>query len=122
MSGGPLQRQVQVTNPNGLHLRPITAFVTRALRFQSHVTVSWDGRSVNGKSPLDLMTLAAEQGSVLTLEVDGPDAGEALETLAAILAAPTPPGLGDDSPARPGVADPVGPLPSPPPPPHPAAE
>jgi phosphotransferase system HPr (HPr) family protein len=118
MSGGPLQRQVQVTNPNGLHLRPIAAFVTQALRFRCDVTVTHDGRSVNGKSPLDLMTLAAEQGSVLTLEVEGPDAESALEPLAALLAAPAPPEENAPSPPCP----PAGPLASPPSPQHPAAE
>jgi phosphocarrier protein HPr len=82
-----LQRKVLVTNPQGLHMRPSAAFVETAGRFQSSVTVSLDGKSVNGKSLWDLLLLAAVPGSELTLEADGPDAAAALDALAAVLAA-----------------------------------
>jgi phosphotransferase system HPr (HPr) family protein len=91
MSGDTLQRQVVITNPHGLHMRPSAAFVELAGRFQSTVTVSLDGRSVNGKSLWDLLLLAAMPGSAVMLEVAGPDAETALEALAAQLAAPAPP-------------------------------
>src|SRR6476659_4620909 len=91
MNSAPLQRKVLVTNPHGLHLRPSAAFAQLAERFQSNVTVSCDGKSVNGKSVWDLISLAALVGTELTLEADGPDAGEALEALATLLAAPVPP-------------------------------
>ena len=90
MNGTPLQRKVVITNPNGLHMRPSAAFVETAGRFQSTVTVHHDGRAVNGKSLWDLLLLAALPGTELILEADGPDAGEALDALAAVLAAPVP--------------------------------
>jgi phosphotransferase system HPr (HPr) family protein len=87
MSHAPLQRTVVINNPNGLHMRPCAAFATLAWRFQSKVTVARpDGYAVDGKSPLDLMTLAAEPGTELTLVVEGPDGPEALEALAVQLA------------------------------------
>jgi len=91
MSGESLQQKVIVTNPQGLHMRPSAAFMTLAGRFQSSVTVSVNGRSANGKSALDLMMLAAEEGAELTVEVSGPDAGDALRALVALLQSPTPP-------------------------------
>ena len=84
--GGPLHRTVSLANPNGLHMRPSAAFVELAGRFQSNVTVHYEGRSGNGKSIWDLLTLAAMPGSELTLVVDGPDAPQAMEALAALLA------------------------------------
>jgi phosphocarrier protein len=90
MSGEALRRTVKIMNPSGLHLRPLTAFVQRALKFESSVTVTKDGKTVNGKSPLELMLLAAEQGTDLILEVSGSDAAAAIEALAEILAAPNP--------------------------------
>jgi phosphotransferase system HPr (HPr) family protein len=90
MNDAPLQRKVTVNNPNGLHMRPIGAFVELANGYQSSVViVTHDGRSLNGKSPWDLMTLgeAGLPGSELVLQVDGPDADAALEALAAQLAA-----------------------------------
>jgi phosphocarrier protein HPr len=91
MSGDTLQRKGVITNPHGLHMRPSAAFVELVGRFQSTVTVSLDGRSVNGKSLWDLLLLAAMPGSEVLLEVAGPDAPAALEALAAQLAAPAPP-------------------------------
>lgn len=82
----PLQRKVLLNNPNGLHMRPSADFVQLAERFQSNVVVHHDGRAVNGKSIWDLMGLAAEAGTELTLEAEGPDADVALEALAALLA------------------------------------
>jgi phosphocarrier protein len=85
MNGQPLQQSVLITNPEGLHMRPLTAFAQFAARFQSTVTVSRDGRSVNGKSPWDMMTMLSPPGSTITLEVDGPDAPDAFGALVAML-------------------------------------
>ena len=90
-----LQRTVRITNPQGLHLRPLTAFAQLALRFQCTVTVAKDGRVVNGKSPLELLFLAAEQGSEVVVQTSGPDAQDALDALVALLNAP--PGENGDS-------------------------
>jgi phosphotransferase system HPr (HPr) family protein len=90
MNGEPLRRKVVITDPQGLHLRPMSVFVQQALRYQSTVTICKDDLRVNGKSALELMLLAAVQGTELTLEVAGPDAAEAAEVLANLLATPTP--------------------------------
>jgi len=88
MNGEVLQRKVIVTDPLGFHLRPLAAFAQRAKQFQSTVTVLKDNQRVNGKSPLELMLLAAQQGTELLLEVAGPDAEDALPVLAEMLSAP----------------------------------
>jgi phosphotransferase system HPr (HPr) family protein len=86
MNGNTFQQTVRVTNPNGLHLRPATAFAELARRFQSKVTVSKDGRGVDGKlSPLELLLLVVEQGNELVVEASGPDAHEALAALVQLL-------------------------------------
>lgn len=91
MSEETLQRTVRVAEPQGLHLRPATAFAQTAGRFQSTVTLSREGQKVNGKSPLELILLGAEHGSELTLEVSGPDAAAALDALTALLTTPSHP-------------------------------
>ncbi len=88
MNGESLRRKVVVQDPMGFHMRPLTAFAQRASQFQCSVTVEKEGQRVNGKSPLELMLLAAEQGTELTLEVCGPDAGAAIDVLTELLAAP----------------------------------
>jgi phosphocarrier protein len=85
MSGETLQKTVRVMNPDGLHMRPATAFAEQAKTFQSAVQVLKDGKSFNGKSPLDMMLLAAAQGTDLTVQVSGPDAPAALDKLLQVL-------------------------------------
>jgi phosphocarrier protein HPr len=85
MNGEPLKQTVRITNPQGFHMRPITAFAQRAATFTCTVTVSREGRTVNGKSPWDLMLMLSPPGSELTVEVQGPDAPDALAALVALL-------------------------------------
>jgi phosphotransferase system HPr (HPr) family protein len=90
-NGETLRQKVVITNPHGFHMRPLTAFVQLARKFQSTVTVCKDSQRGDGKSPLELMTLGAEEGTELILEVSGSDAQAALEALVPLLAAPAPP-------------------------------
>ncbi len=90
MNGEILRQTVVITNPHGFHMRPLTVFVEIARKFQSTVFVCKNEQRSNGKSPLELMTLGAEQGTELVLEVSGSDAQAALEALVPVLAAPSP--------------------------------
>ncbi len=77
-----LTRSVVVTNPQGLHARPADQFVKTALRFQSKIEVVKDSERVDGKSILSMLTLAAMEGTKLSLEATGADAQQALDALA----------------------------------------
>jgi phosphotransferase system HPr (HPr) family protein len=81
------RRQVEIINALGLHLRPADKFVRLAHRFQSEIRVYHEGQEINGKSILDLTTMAAECGTLLSLEARGPDAEEAVEALAGLVLA-----------------------------------
>jgi phosphotransferase system HPr (HPr) family protein len=81
---------VVICNPDGLHLRPAAQLAEAAGRFTAQATVRCGDRQASARSVLDLVMLAAEHGTELELEVDGPDAADALERLATILAAPSP--------------------------------
>ena len=81
--------KVIIVNPQGLHMRPAMAFARKAQGFESTVTVQIGDRSVNGKSLIDLMLLAAEAGTELIVEVQGSDAPKALPELLEILGAPS---------------------------------
>jgi phosphotransferase system HPr (HPr) family protein len=81
------RRQVEITNSLGLHLRPADKFVKLALHYQAEIKVHYNGNQFNGKSILDLTTLAAECGTRLELEARGPDAAEAVEALAGLVSA-----------------------------------
>jgi phosphocarrier protein HPr len=81
------RRQVEITNALGLHLRPADKFVRLAHRFQAEVRIYYRGHEFNGKSILDLTSLAAECGTRLELEARGPDAEDAIAALAELVAA-----------------------------------
>lgn len=78
------RRTIRVVNAQGLHARPCHAIVTKALAFQSDFSIKKEGRSVNGKSILELMTLSAGPGTELELVARGGDAGELVAAVAAL--------------------------------------
>ena len=84
-----LQARVVVRNPQGLHMRPAMAFARLANKFRSAVTIRNQQRTANGRSMVQLMTLAALPGMELVVEVDGDDAAAALPVLVAALEAPS---------------------------------
>jgi phosphocarrier protein HPr len=81
------RRQIELVNALGLHLRAAHQFARLAQRFQAEVRVHLDGKSVNGKSILEMMTLAAGCGSRLDLEASGLDADDALVALSGLVEA-----------------------------------
>ena len=86
MKGDSLRQTVCITNPQGFHMRPMAAFVEAANKFPCAVTVIRAGKDpVNGKSMLGLLGLNAPAGTDLVIEVAGPCAAEALETLVVVL-------------------------------------
>ena len=68
-----IQREVTIKNRAGLHTRPAATLVKTAARFQSEFFIEKDGMEINGKSIIGVMTLAAEEGSVLILRFEGSD-------------------------------------------------
>jgi phosphocarrier protein HPr len=82
-----IEREARIVNPLGLHARPAAEFVKTASRFKSAIHVSKDGLSVNGKSIMGVMMLAAERGSSMNIRAEGDDAEVAMEALLALVAA-----------------------------------
>lgn len=70
-----------VVNDKGLHTRPSTELVKCATAFKSHVTLTYGGVSVNAKSLLGILMLAAARGSKVTVEAVGDDAEEAVRSI-----------------------------------------
>jgi phosphocarrier protein HPr len=56
-------------------------FVRAMMRFHSNVRVGYDGNEVDGKSALELMTLAPPEGSTVRVRAEGPDAAKAMHAL-----------------------------------------
>jgi phosphocarrier protein HPr len=77
-------REVTVVNRAGLHTRPASLIVRTASRFKADFFIQKDSYEINGKSIIGVMTLAAEQGSTLTLLFEGDDAAEAADAVAGL--------------------------------------
>ncbi|MCW8908196.1 MAG: HPr family phosphocarrier protein [Sedimenticola sp.] len=77
-------KQITIINRLGLHARAAAKFITEAGQYSSRVQLARDSNPINGKSIMEVMMLAASQGTELTLITDGEDevaAAEALERL-----------------------------------------
>jgi phosphocarrier protein HPr len=74
-------REVKVINELGLHVRPAGAIVKVANRFKSKIVLQKDDESVDAKSIMGVMMLAAEMGSIVKITADGEDAESAVESL-----------------------------------------
>ena len=76
-----LKSTFTILNDKGLHTRPSTELVRCAANFDAEITLSYRNTSVNAKSLLGILMLAAERGAKITIEADGPDAAAAIATL-----------------------------------------
>lgn len=70
-----------IKNRLGLHARAAALMVQTAGRFDAEVSVEKDGQTVNGRSIMGIMMLAAEQGSVIDVTTSGTQAGEAMTAI-----------------------------------------
>lgn len=81
MSERTVSANVTVVNPHGMHLRPADLFARTVMRFKSQVTVTYEGQQVDGRSIVELLMLAARQGSQLSISATGDDCDQAVAAL-----------------------------------------
>lgn len=84
---GTARRTAEIVNKRGLHARASAKFVKTAAAFEAEVEVSRDGQTVDARSIMGLMMLAAGPGSIIDIEAAGPDAEAAVCALCALVAA-----------------------------------
>ncbi len=82
-----MERTVEIVNRNGLHARPAAEIVKLSSRFNCEITIVRDDLEVNGKSIMGVMMLAAEYGSNILVRANGPDAEQAVNAIAELVAA-----------------------------------
>src|ERR1700722_7367482 len=76
-----MTKELLVTNKLGVHARPAAMFVKVANRFTCNIMVEKDGETINGKSIMGLMMLAAGPGTKLLVSCDGEDSHAALDAI-----------------------------------------
>ena len=75
------EKEVTIINKLGLHARAAAKFVTLASSFSSEIDISRDGQTVNGKSIMGVMMLAASRGTSIVIRANGHDEAEATASL-----------------------------------------
>ena len=76
-----LERQTEVINRLGLHARASAKLVKSAGRYTSSILIGTDSETVDGKSIMGLMMLAATQGTTMTITIEGEDAESAMHDI-----------------------------------------
>jgi phosphocarrier protein len=78
-----IEKIVKIVNKAGLHTRPAATIVKLAAKYKCEFFIYRDGLSINGKSIIGVMTLAAEMGSEIKLTFEGVDEQAACEEIVA---------------------------------------
>jgi len=80
-----LERIVKISNKSGIHVRPAAQIAEVSNKFQANVTFIKDGIEVNAKSIMELLTLAAGEGTKILIKAEGADEIRALDALEALV-------------------------------------
>jgi phosphocarrier protein HPr len=80
-----ISKKITIINRLGLHARAAAKLVSLASTFDSDIRVEKDGKTVNGKSIMGVMMLAASQNSNITITAEGGDELSALDKLEALV-------------------------------------
>ena len=80
-----ITRDITINNAIGLHARPATFFIQKAMAYQASIWVEKEDRRVNAKSLLGVLSLGVAQGMTIKLIADGSDEEDALNGLEALI-------------------------------------
>ncbi|HOJ01635.1 MAG TPA: HPr family phosphocarrier protein [Anaerolineaceae bacterium] len=72
---------ISLSNPTGLHARPAKNFVNLVKDYAAEISVFYNGKKANGKSLISLLTLGAESGANILVEINGEDEETVFATL-----------------------------------------
>jgi Phosphotransferase System HPr (HPr) Family len=76
-----IKEEIKIKNRLGIHARPAAMLAQEAGRFKSDIFITKDGMEVNAKSIMGIMMIAAEQGSTVSIAVNGPDEESAAKAI-----------------------------------------
>ncbi|MFH1856231.1 MAG: HPr family phosphocarrier protein [Candidatus Omnitrophota bacterium] len=80
-----VEKNIIISNKEGLHARPAALFVQIANKYSSEISITKDDETVNGKSIMGILMLAAGEGSKITIKINGDDAEQAILELEKLL-------------------------------------
>ena len=74
-------QEVMIRNRLGLHARAAAKFVHTATRYTSQIRITRDGKTMDGKSIMGILLLAAGAGTTIVISADGTDEADAIDAL-----------------------------------------
>ncbi|MGM9986751.1 MAG: phosphocarrier protein HPr [Bacillaceae bacterium] len=77
-----MEKIFKITDESGIHARPATVLVNTASKFNSDINLEFNGKSVNLKSIMGVMSLGIQQGAEIKVIANGDDAAEAVAAIA----------------------------------------
>lgn len=80
-----LEQTMKITANDGVHARPATTLVQQAGQFQSDINVEYNGKSVNLKSIMGIMSLGIPSGAEIKFSAEGEDEEEAIQAVTAVV-------------------------------------
>lgn len=81
-----LTREIEILNERGLHGRAAGMIMQLCETYQCRIEICFDGERADARSIMDLLTLAATQGSKITVEAEGTDAPQLIDAIEALIA------------------------------------
>ncbi|MFT8364160.1 MAG: phosphocarrier protein HPr [Sporolactobacillus sp.] len=82
-----MEKTFVVTDETGIHARPATVLVSEASKFESNVSIEYNGKKANLKSIMGVMALGIMKGAEFTVSAEGSDADEAVSAIAKVIGA-----------------------------------
>lgn len=79
------ERNFEIVNTLGLHARAAAALVQIAQKYDSHIEIEKEDFTVNGKSIMGILMLAAAKGTYITIRAEGHDAEESVEAIGELI-------------------------------------
>lgn len=76
-----MEKQFKILAETGIHARPATILVNEAVKYNSDISLSVEGKTVNLKSIMGVMSLGIYNGAIITIKVEGSDEAEAMSGL-----------------------------------------
>jgi phosphocarrier protein HPr len=80
-----VEKTFHITSAEGVHARPATILVQNASKYSSDINLEYNGRTVNLKSIMGVMSLGVPSGAEIKITANGPDEEEALQGIAETL-------------------------------------
>lgn len=76
-----IERKIMIKNPTGLHARPASLLVKEANKFKSEIMLNKNGKDVNAKSILSVLSLGVTNGDEIIIKTNGEDENEAMDAI-----------------------------------------